>query len=88
MAKSKPATQRQPITLENLLSEEGAEQLINEIKFEDGLRLLEELVTKVEAGALPLDGAVMSYERGVLLIGKLRDLLSGAEEKLKVLQKK
>lgn len=75
------------ITLEELLSKDDIEKRIAALSFEEGLQLLEELVVKVESGSLPLDKAMHSYEKGVLLIGRLRELLSGAEEKLKVLQR-
>ena len=75
------------ITLEALLSGEDGESLVTGLSFEEGLQILEELVTKVESGSLALDKAIVSYEKGVKLIERLRALLSGAEEKLKVLQK-
>lgn len=77
------------ITLEVLLSEKekDLEKRLGELSFEGGLKLLEELVTRVESGTLPLEQAILSYERGVSLVAKLRGLLAGAEEKLKVLNK-
>ena len=75
------------ITLKELQSSDDAEAVIGELSFENGLKLLEELVGKVESGSLSLDKAVLSYEKGVVLIERLRNLLEGAEKKLKVLQK-
>lgn len=75
------------VTLESLLVAEDNDALISELTFEEGIKILEELVTKVESGSLALDKAIISYEKGVKLIDKLRSLLSGAEEKLKILQK-
>jgi exodeoxyribonuclease VII small subunit len=66
-----------------LNSTDGPEKL----SFEEGIKLLERLVQSVEAGALPLEKAVTSYEKGVRLVQHLRSQLSGAEQKLKVLQK-
>lgn len=74
------------VSLKDLLAD-GGEEKVKEISFEGGLKLLEDLVSRVEAGSLPLDKAILSYERGVSLIEHLRTLLSGAEQKLKVLQK-
>lgn len=71
---------------EDLLQEKG-ETRIKDLTFEDGLKLLEELVTKVESGSLPLDRSVLAYERGVMLMEHLRGLLSVAEKKLQVLQR-
>jgi exodeoxyribonuclease VII small subunit len=75
------------ITLKEILGDGDPKALLKELSFENGLKLLEELVTKVESGALPLDAAVVSYEKGVMMIEHLRGLLSGAEEKLKILQR-
>ncbi|RMG39780.1 MAG: exodeoxyribonuclease VII small subunit [Candidatus Dadabacteria bacterium] len=75
------------ISLNELLEDQNIDEKIKELSFEDGLKLLEELVEKVESGSLSLDKAVLSYEKGVALINRLRELLSGAEEKLKILNK-
>jgi exodeoxyribonuclease VII small subunit len=75
------------ITLKDLLSEENAESKIEGLSFEDGLKLLDELVEKVESGSLSLDKSITSYERGVALLEHLRKMLSGAEAKLKVLSR-
>jgi len=74
------------LSLKDLLTKENAEELVKDLDFEQGLKLLEELVEKVESGSLPLEKAVASYERGVALVERLRNLLSGAEERLKVLE--
>lgn len=73
------------VTLEALISGEVGEDQVNALTFEQALKLLEEVVTSVESGNLPLDRAIGSYEHGSLLIKHLRKLLSGAEEKLRVL---
>lgn len=75
------------LTIDDLLGSADVAEKIASLKFENGLKLLEELVTKVESGALALDVAVLSYERGALLVAHLRNLLAGAEDRLKVLQK-
>lgn len=75
------------VTLDELLGSDEPQKLVKGLPFESGLKLLEELVGRVETGAMPLDKAISSYERGALIIEQLRLLLSGAEEKLKVLQK-
>ena len=75
------------LSLKDLLTDDEAGKKVGELSFEAGIKLLEELVEKVESGSLPLDKAVTSYEKGVALVSHLRGQLSGAEEKLKVLQK-
>lgn len=76
------------LTVDELMSSDSPEKVTKNLAFERGLGLLEELVEKVEAGSLPLEKAIQAYERGVGLIEQLRGQLSGAEEKLKVLQRK
>lgn len=73
------------ISLNDLLSDKQSKK-ISEISFEHGLKLLEQLVAKVESGTLSLDQSLLAYERGAQLMQQLRALLAGAEEKLKVLQ--
>ena len=74
-------------TLKDLLSDEKEGLDLSGVSFEEGIRLLEELTEKVEAGSLPLDRAIVAYERGSALVAHLRALVSGAEEKLRILQK-
>lgn len=76
-----------PVTLKDILLEEDLSSKLPEISFEDGLKILDELVEKVESGTLALDKSIISYEKGVLLIEHLRKQLAGAEAKLKILQK-
>ena len=79
------ASKDQAVTLEALISGEISEEQVSALTFEQALKLLEEVVTSVESGSLPLDRAIGSYEHGSALIKHLRKLLSGAEEKLRVL---
>jgi len=83
MAKS--VNTKEVVTLEGLLSGEVSPQQVEALSFEQALKLLEEVVVSVESGNLPLDRAIGSYEKGSLLVKQLRTLLSGAEEKLRVL---
>ncbi|KUG23919.1 exodeoxyribonuclease vii small subunit [hydrocarbon metagenome] len=63
-------------------------------KFEDALEKLEDIVRKMEAGDIPLDEALKSFEEGIRLIrfcsAKLEEterrveLLLGKEDSLKV----
>ena len=76
-----------PMTLKDILLEEDVSSKLAEVSFEDGLKILDELVEKVESGTLALDKSILSYEKGVMLIEHLRKQLAGAEAKLKVLQK-
>lgn len=75
------------VTLKDVLADEDLAGKLADISFEDGLKILDELVEKVESGTLALDKSIVSYEKGVMLIEHLRKQLTGAEAKLKVLQK-
>ena len=75
------------VKLDEILQSEDPREKIGLLSFEQGLALLEELVTSVESGKMALDQSILSYERGVQLIEHLKQKLSGAEEKLRVLQK-
>lgn len=77
---------KKEITVEALLSAEKMD--LKALSFEQGLKLLEALVGKVEEGSLPLDSAMSAYEKGVQLVDHLQKQLGGAEEKLKVLRRK
>lgn len=62
--------------------------LKDNISFENGIALLDELTNKVESGELELDQAVKSYEVGVALVQHLKLVLGEAEKKLEILQVK
>jgi exodeoxyribonuclease VII small subunit len=83
MSKSKGSAKT--ITLEDVMQGSVGAAEISELRFEEALDLLEGVVTAVESGSLPLDQAIGSYERGTQLVQHLRSLLSGAEEKLRIL---
>ncbi len=76
------------IDISDILSEKFSEEKLKKLRFEEGLKVVEELVTRVEAGSLSLDSALQAYERGTALIDHLRGLLEGAEAKLQLLNDK
>jgi exodeoxyribonuclease VII small subunit len=74
------------LTLEELLSVGEPKELLASIDFEDGLKLLSSLCEQIESGELPLAAAVTSYERGSQLLVLLRNQLTQAEEKIRIIQ--
>ena len=58
------------------------------MKFEEGLRKLEEIVNTLDEGKAPLDEALRLFEEGVGLIKKLSKTLDDIERKVEVLVKK
>ncbi len=53
--------------------------------FEQKLEQLEQIISGLEQGDLPLDGAMDAYRRGVELTRELKTQLDGAREQLRVL---
>ena len=72
--------------IETLLNEKDYKRAVAKVSFEEGMKLLEQLVAKVESGTLPLAQAVSSYELASELMERLRGLLGEAEAKLRILE--
>ena len=53
--------------------------------YEAGLQELEQLVTELESGQLPLDQLLGSYQRGATLLAFCRERLQAVEDQIKVL---
>ena len=58
------------------------EDEIKELKFEDGLKKLEELVTQLDEGSLSLEESISYYEIGIKLKSHCEKLLKTAELKI------
>lgn len=58
-----------------------------ELKFEDGLKRLEEIVAKLESGDLSLDDSLKLFEEGVKLVRFCNDRLAKAQQKVELLTK-
>jgi exodeoxyribonuclease VII small subunit len=56
------------------------------VAYEDALSELERLVALMEAGQLPLDKLLESYQRGAELLGFCRARLEAVEQQVKVLE--
>jgi exodeoxyribonuclease VII small subunit len=55
--------------------------------FEQALKTLEEAVSRLEKGQLPLDEALSCFEQGVNSAGRCRELLRDVETRVEVLLK-
>jgi exodeoxyribonuclease VII small subunit len=55
------------------------------LTFEQSMQELETLVTKMEQGDLPLEDALQSFERGIVLARLSQQKLKGAEQKVQIL---
>ena len=58
---------------------------VQDMSFKDASVELEQIVRALEAGDLELEDALERYGRGVELLGSLRERLSEAEQKVRVL---
>ena len=75
------------LSVKELLASRELPALMEEVTFEQGIKLLDELVGSVESGSLALNDSMRTYEVGVQLSERLRSMLDGAEQKLKLLRK-
>lgn len=57
------------------------------LSFEESMQELESLVKQMEAGDLPLEEALQSFERGIALARHSQQTLKKAEQKVQVLMK-
>ncbi len=58
----------------------------NEMKFEDAMKRLGEIVRMLENGEASLDESIALFEEGIKLSKRCTDLLEKAEQKVRFLQ--
>jgi exodeoxyribonuclease VII small subunit len=56
-------------------------------KFEDSLKKLEQIVSDLESGDLPLDDSLKLFEQGIKLVKVCQKKLEEAEQKVEILLK-
>ena len=57
------------------------------LTFEQALEKLEQIVTEIEEGKVPLEESIEKYAEGTRLIQQCRSILEEAEKKIQVLAK-
>jgi len=57
----------------------------DKMTFEEALAKLEEIVSQIEAGKVPLEESIEKYAQGIELIKQCRTILDGAEKKIQIL---
>ena len=57
----------------------------NNVTFEEGMRALDEAVSKLESGSLTLDESLATFEEAVKLIKVCNEKINSAEQKVKML---
>jgi exodeoxyribonuclease VII small subunit len=60
---------------------------MSDIKFEDALARLEQIVDQLEAGELPLETSLKVFEEGVALARRCAKYLEEAEKRIELLTK-
>ena len=63
-----------------------AEKSIAEMSFEDAMLALEQVVSQLEKGEVPLEQSIALYERGAALKAHCSDKLKLAEEKVELIR--
>lgn len=57
------------------------------MSFEDALQRIEEIVSEIEEGSVPLEESIDKYAEGTKLIEHCRTVLGNAEKKIQLLTK-
>jgi exodeoxyribonuclease VII small subunit len=57
------------------------------LSFEQALEKLEQIVSRIEQGKIPLEKSIDEYARGIALIKQCRRILNAAEQKIHLLTK-
>ena len=73
------------MTKENKPQKDAAAAAGEELKFEDALQELEDLVEQMEDGSLSLDDSLKAFERGIALTRQCSSALKQAELKVQSL---
>jgi exodeoxyribonuclease VII small subunit len=55
---------------------------ISKLSFEEAIKTLTEIVTKIEQGQIPLEASLDQYEKGMGLIKHCRGILQEAEKRI------
>jgi len=55
---------------------------ITELGFEESIKELTDIVTKIEQGQIPLQDSLQQYEKGMALIKHCRTILQKAEKRI------
>jgi exodeoxyribonuclease VII small subunit len=60
---------------------------MTDLKFEDSLARLEQIVSQLESGHLPLEESLKSFEEGIALARRCAKYLEDAEKRIEILAK-
>ena len=68
---------------ESIMAEEKKD--IDNLSFEQAIKMLGSIVSKIESGDTPLQSSLDEYERGMNLIKHCRAILQAAEKKIEII---
>ena len=60
---------------------------IDKLNFEDSIKQLTDIVSKIEQGQIPLEDSIEQYEKGMGLIAHCREILKKAEDRIEKISK-
>jgi exodeoxyribonuclease VII small subunit len=60
---------------------------VSKLSFEEAIKKLTEIVTKIEQGQIPLQDSLNQYEKGMALIKHCRTILEKAEKRIEKISK-
>ena len=61
---------------------------INKLGFEEAIKQLGSIVSRIEQGQIPLQRSLEQYEKGMALIKHCREILGKAEERIEKIAQK
>ena len=64
------------------MAEKKQENSIDKMNFEQAIKELTEIVSKIEQGQIPLQESIEQYEKGMTLIKHCREILQKAEKRI------
>ena len=54
--------------------------------FEEALDELEDIISRMETGNMPIEESLTAYQKGIALLRECQEVLSDAEQQIKILQ--
>jgi exodeoxyribonuclease VII small subunit len=69
------------------MAEKKQDTSIEKMNFEQAIKELTEIVSKIEQGQIPLQESIDQYEKGMMLIKHCREILQKAEKRIEKITK-
>lgn len=83
MSKKPRPSEKKPASPDALSPEESAE--LKTLGYEAAVARLEQIIDRIESGEAGLEGSLVDYERGVILVARCREILDKAEQRVAAL---